>query len=223
MIPLDQRRLQPGSPTARAVFELMSGARLVRLDCDDDERLDAALTVAANLLRHAGRRVDVVVNSKLQAADLARNTLPYLPVLGGELPLVVAGGGVVLGRGHVGDVRFNLVPADTRAIIFVSGLPKTLRFARTFLPSTSLLVAGLNDRPWKGLGGSMSWTQADRARLSGLPQKVCPFARQVLIVGHQRDWHGQLDKLVAHPERVWGTDGPWGPVPPSVVLAGAPL
>lgn len=223
MIPLDERRLQPGSPTARAVYDLMTGARMVRLDCDPDHRLDNALGVAGHLLRSGTRRIVFVVNSKQQAVALAAAVVPALPTSDG--PFVVASAaGVSLGHGIVANtMRFRGVPDSAAAVQFVSGLPRTYRLNRATMPAAPLIVVGLDDRPWKGLAGSMSWTEADDARHAGQPQRACPFGRQVLVVGPHHDWHNQLSKLIAPPGKVsYLRDGPWGPIPTEVILAGAP-
>lgn len=186
--------LTPGSPEARAVYQLMADERLVRLDPACEDPTGSAAAVVRQLLalvewenQHASRAIHFLVNDRTLKPQVAHRLVDELA---GEVDPIgpIQLEGKLHGQPH--PVLHNQK--------FEVGPPARQRTA-------DLFVVGFDPHPWRNLSTDMFFRRWTRAN-------------QVLIVGPELPWQddyfrGLLGRQVQYQV--------WGPVTMEVVVAGA--
>ena len=211
--------LAVGSPEARALHGLMTGQRIVHANCDRDGVLDLVAAVVVRLHRAApDEPFSLLTTSNERAAKVAVEIHERTQLLPGGRDLMghsELGGLLTDGRRPTGPRP----PLGNFAV--VSGSLRRFRVAPNKLPTTSLLIAGLDDQPWRGLQSQMRWGTAVAALERGEAAKANRYGKQILVVGPPHAWHYQLSNMLTGPDHPY-TDRPWGEVPVEIFLAGAP-
>lgn len=188
-------------PEARAVYQLMTGQRFVRLDPLCPATIASSATVARTLLQlqptHLMSIKDIRFASTQPAVRrrIARELAGQLTGPDGSIAQVWEGNRAL---GSPSRDSFRMVFVDTVA---------------AWGTRTNLLVAGFEDRPWRCLPAALA---APEVQWAGAAR-----GNQVLIVGPRRPWETGYFEGLLHHDHASATI-PWGDrIPPEVLIAGA--
>lgn len=219
--------LVAGSAAARALHDLMSGQRVVRLDCPAAEaQVELAKVVRWLTLPDVNATIRVVVNDRVRAEQVAKSLRRDMSEFDDEVPVPVWGPA----SHSLAGWRGGVVSRTQIRVESGASNPELRSLA------SNLVVVGLDEEPWRGFGKIQRWpawldwhtpqTWPQRHPDSGL------YARQVLVVGPAKTWLWRADVLLARedsPDAPWAArkdevpGRPWAEPPLEILLAGAPL